>query len=168
MQRVSVNSYNSHFRNVMKKILAVSLLSLGFATSAFADDLWSTIEGDNDYSSFAKAVKTAGMENSFKAEGPLTIFVPNNAAFEKMPKAQLNKLMANKTELTKLLQHHIVAAKITGADVAAGKVKTVEGEDLSLSTTDGVKVGNARVIGTEIHADNGAIHTVDTVLLLKN
>lgn len=151
----------------MNKVLAVSLLTLGFSASAFADDLLSTIEADRDYSTFTKAIKTAGLENSFRGDGPLTVFIPNNAAFDKMPKAKLNKLMANKDELAKVLQYHIVAAKITSADVAAGKVKTVEGEDLPLSVTDGVKVGDARVVGTEIHADNGAIHTVDTVLIPK-
>lgn len=151
----------------MNKVLAVTLLSLGISTSAFADDLLSTIEADNDYTSFTKAIKAAGMENSFKGDGPLTVFVPNNAAFAKMPKAKLDKLMSNKDELAKMVQYHIVAAKITSADVSAGKVKTVEGDDLPLSVTDGVRVGDAHVVGTEIHADNGAIHTVDTVLVPK-
>ena len=149
----------------MNKILAVTLLSLGISTSAFADDLLSTIEADTDYASFSKAIKTAGLEKSFKGDGPITVFVPNNAAFAKLPKAQLDKLMSNKDELAKVLQYHIVASKITSADVAAGKVKTVEGEDVPLSVTDGVKVGDAHVVGTEIHADNGAIHTIDTVLI---
>lgn len=151
----------------MKKVFAVSLLSLGISTSAFADDLLTTIAGESSYSTFASAVKTAGIEDSFKGDGPITVFAPNNEAFAKMPKAKLKKLMANKTELAKVLQYHIVAAKITNTDVAAGKVKTVEGEDLALSVTEGVKVNNARVIGTELHADNGAIHTVDAVLLPK-
>ena len=151
----------------MKKVFAVSLLSLGISTSAFADDLLTTIAGESAYSTFASAVKTAGIEDSFKGDGPITVFAPNNEAFAKMPKAKLKKLMANKTELAKVLQYHIVAAKITNTDVAAGKVKTVEGEDLVLSVTEGVKVNNARVIGTELHADNGAIHTVDTVLIPK-
>lgn len=151
----------------MKKVFAVSLLSLGISTSAFADDLLTTIAGESSYSTFASAVKTAGIEDSFKGDGPITVFAPNNEAFAKMPKAKLKKLMANKTELAKVLQYHIVAAKITNTDVAAGKVKTVEGEDLALSVTEGVKVNNARVIGTELHADNGAIHTVDTVLIPK-
>lgn len=151
----------------MKKVFAVSLLSLGISTSAFADDLLTTIAGESAYSTFASAVKTAGIEDSFKGDGPITVFAPNNEAFAKMPKAKLKKLMANKTELAKVLQYHIVAAKITNTDVAAGKVKTVEGEDLALSVTEGVKVNNARVIGTELHADNGAIHTVDTVLIPK-
>lgn len=151
----------------MKKVFAVSLLSLGISTSAFADDLLTTIAGESAYSTFATAVKTAGIEDAFKGDGPITVFAPNNEAFAKIPKAKLKKLLADKAELAKVLQYHIVAAKITSADVAAGKVKTVEGDDLALSVTEGVKVNNARVIGTELHADNGAIHTVDTVLIPK-
>ena len=151
----------------MKKMFAVSLLTLGISTSALADDLLSTIAGDSAYSTFTAAVKTAGIEDSLKGAGPITVFAPNNEAFAKIPKAKLNKLMANKAELAKVLQYHIVAAKITNEDVAAGKVKSVEGHDLALSVADGVKINNARVIGTELHADNGAIHTVDTVLIPK-
>lgn len=151
----------------MNKVLAVTLLSLGISTSAFADDLLSTIAGDSSYSTFTQAVKTAGMESQLKAAGPLTVFVPNNEAFAKIPKAKLSKLMADKDALAKLVQYHIVAAKITSADVAAGKIKTVEGEDLALSVNDGVKVNDSRVVGDELHADNGAIHTVDTVLMPK-
>lgn len=151
----------------MNKVLVATLLALGISTSAFADDLLSTIAGDSSYSTFTSAVKTAGVEESFKGDGPFTVFVPNNEAFAKIPKAKLKKLLADKAELAKVLQYHIVAAKVTNDDVAAGKVKTVQGGDLALSVTDGVKVNNARVIGTELHADNGAIHTVDTVLIPK-
>jgi uncharacterized surface protein with fasciclin (FAS1) repeats len=151
----------------MNKVLAVTLLTLGISTSAFADDLLTTLASDSDYSTFSKAIKTAGVENSFKGSGPYTVFAPNNAAFDKLPKAQLKKLMSNKDELAKVLQYHIVPAKITSADVAAGKVKTVEGDDLALSVTGGVKVNDAKVVGNELDADNGAIHTVDTVLIPK-
>lgn len=151
----------------MNKVLVAALLSVGISTSALADDLLSTIAGDSSYSTFSSAVKTAGIEDAFKGDGPFTVFVPNNEAFAKLPKAKLKKLLSDKAELAKVLQYHIVAAKVTNADVAAGKIKTVQGSDLALSVSDGVKVNNAHVIGTELHADNGAIHTVDTVLLPK-
>lgn len=156
----------------MHKALATTLLAFGISafgasTSALADDLLSTIAGESSYSTFNDAVKTAGIEASLKGDGPFTVFVPSNEAFAKIPKAKLKKLLADKAELAKVLQYHIVAAKVTNEDVAAGKIKTVEGHDLALSVTEGVKVNNARVIGTELHADNGAIHTVDTVLIPK-
>ena len=151
----------------MNKVLAITLLSMGISTSAFADDLLTTLAADSDYSTFSKAIKTAGVEDALKAKGPITLFAPNNAAFDKLPKAELKKLMANKEELTKVIEYHIVPGKITSADVAAGKIKTSEGDDLALSVTDGVKVNNAKVVGNQVDADNGAIHTVDTVLIPK-
>ncbi len=151
----------------MKKILAMTLLALGVSSVAMADDLLTTIQGESAFKTFSEALKTTGLEESLKADGPFTLFVPNDEAFAKLPKAKLKKLLANKEELTKVVQYHIVAAKITKADVDAGKVATVEGDDLALSITDGVKVNNAVVKGTEIHADNGTIHIVDAVLIPK-
>ena len=66
-----------------------------------------------------------------------------------------------------MLSYHVVNGKITKSDVDAGKVKTSEGQELTLSITDGVKVNNVPVRGTEIDADNGVIHIVDTVLMPK-
>jgi len=151
----------------MKKILAVSLLAMGISTSAMADDLLDVITADGSFKTFLSAIKTAELTESFKAAGPITVFAPNDAAFAKIPKAKLKALLANKEELTKLINHHLVASKIGKADVDAGKVKTVEGSDLALSVTDGVKVDNIKVIGSEIDADNGVIHVVENVLKLK-
>ena len=51
------------------------------------------------------------------------------------------------------------------ADVKAGKVKTVQGSELTVSTSMGVMVDNAKVIKTDIAADNGVIHVIDAVIL---
>jgi uncharacterized surface protein with fasciclin (FAS1) repeats len=53
------------------------------------------------------------------------------------------------------------------ADVKPGKVKTVQGSDLTITTSNGVMVNNAKVIKTDIVADNGVIHVIDTVLMPK-
>jgi uncharacterized surface protein with fasciclin (FAS1) repeats len=53
------------------------------------------------------------------------------------------------------------------ADVKAGKVKTVQGSELTISTTNGVKVDNANVVKTDITADNGVIHVIDSVVMPK-
>ncbi|HSH73968.1 MAG TPA: fasciclin domain-containing protein [Methylophilaceae bacterium] len=151
----------------MKKLLAISLLAMGVSTSAFADDLLDTITADGSFKTFVSAIKAADLTESFKAAGPITVFAPNDAAFAKLPKAKLKALLANKEELAKLINHHLVAGKIGKADVDAGKVKTVEGSDLALSVSEGVKVDNVKVIGSEIDADNGVIHVVENVLKLK-
>ena len=53
------------------------------------------------------------------------------------------------------------------ADVKAGKVKTVQGSELTVTTMGGVKVDNAKVVKTDIAADNGVIHVIDTVIIPK-
>jgi uncharacterized surface protein with fasciclin (FAS1) repeats len=52
-------------------------------------------------------------------------------------------------------------------DVKAGKVKTVQGGELTITTTGGVKVDGANVVTTDIAASNGVIHVIDTVVLPK-
>lgn len=151
----------------MNKLLVLTLLALGFASHASADTLLQTAEQDGNFKTFVKAVKSAGLETTLNDKGPITLFAPNDAAFAKLPKAKLNALMANPAELKKVLSYHIYPGKVTQADVSAGKVKSLEGADLKLSVGDGVKVDNVKVIGDEINADNGVIHTMSAVLIPK-
>ncbi|WP_029148663.1 fasciclin domain-containing protein [Methylophilus sp. 5] len=152
----------------MKKILALTILAISFSSVAFADTLLETAQQDGSFKTFLKAVKVAGLEGALNDKGPITLFAPNDAAFAKLPKAKLSALMANSDELKKVLSYHVYPGKITQADVSAGKVKSLEGADLQLSVTDGVKVNNVKVVGDEINADNGVIHTVSAVLMPKS
>jgi uncharacterized surface protein with fasciclin (FAS1) repeats len=150
----------------MKKILLATLLTLSFSTAAFADDIIDVASKEPSLSTLVTAIKAAGLVDTLKGAGPFTVFAPNNAAFEKLPKAKLDALLKDKAALTKILTYHVVASKIMPADVEAGKVKSVEGGELKLSTTDGIKVnGVAAVGGGDIKADNGEIHIIESVLL---
>jgi uncharacterized surface protein with fasciclin (FAS1) repeats len=152
----------------MKKVILASLLAAAFAQTAQADTILDTIAADNSLKIFATALKTTGLEATLKGDGPFTVFPPNDAAFAKLPKAKLNALLKDKDALTKVVNYHVVANKVTAADVQAGKVKSVEGHDLKLDVTEGVKVNNASAVGGgDISADNGAIHIIDTVLIPK-
>lgn len=151
----------------MKKALVISALVLGISNIALADDLLTTAAADGSFKTFLDAAKTTGLDATLKGAGPYTLFVPNDAAFAKLPKAKLKALLADKEALKKVLSYHVVEGKIGKADVDAGKVKTMEGDDLALSVTDGVKVNNVKVTGSEIDADNGVIHVVESVLMPK-
>lgn len=152
----------------MNKLLALAFLAISSVNHASADTLLQTAEQDGNFKTFLKAVKVAGLESALNDKGPITLFAPNDAAFAKLPKAKLNTLMANPNELKKVLSYHVYPGKITQADVSAGKVKSLEGADLKLSVSDGVKVDNVKVVGDEINADNGVIHTVSAVLIPKS
>ena len=153
----------------MKKVLLATLLTLGLSSVAYADSIVDVAAADSSLSTLVTALKAAGLVDTLKGPGPFTVFAPNNAAFDKIPKDKLEALLKDKAALTKVLTYHVVAGNITPADVAAGKVKTIEGHDLTLSTTEGVKVnGHLTVGGGDIKADNGQIHVVDTVLMPAN
>jgi uncharacterized surface protein with fasciclin (FAS1) repeats len=82
-----------------------------------------------------------------------------------VPKAQLDALLADKAKLTKVLTYHVVPGKVMAADVKAGQVKTVEGAMLTIKTDGGVMVDGAKVTATDIVADNGVIHVIDSVVI---
>jgi uncharacterized surface protein with fasciclin (FAS1) repeats len=127
--------------------------------------------GNPDFSTLVTALKAAGLDKTLAGTGPFTVFAPNNAAFNKIPKADLDALLANKAELTKVLTYHLVSGKVAAADVMKmdGKMaKTVEGSDLKVSIKgQHVEINNATVIKADIGASNGVIHGVDTVLMPK-
>jgi uncharacterized surface protein with fasciclin (FAS1) repeats len=150
----------------MKKILAISLLSFA-ALSAQAKDIVDTAVGAGNFKTLAAALTAAGLIDTLKGPGPFTVFAPTDDAFAKIPKAQLDALLADKSKLTAVLTYHVVAGKVMAKDVKAGKVKTVQGSELTVSTAGGVMVDNAKVTATDIVADNGVIHVIDSVLMPK-
>lgn len=111
------------------------------------------------------------MDKTLAGTGPFTVFAPNNAAFNKIPKADLDALLANKAELTKVLTYHVVSGKVAAADVMkmdGEMAKSVEGSDLNVSIkSQKVEINDATVIKADIGASNGVIHCVDTVLMPK-
>jgi len=101
-----------------------------------------------------------------KGTGPFTVFAPTDEAFAKIPSATLNDLLANKTQLTAVLTYHVVAGKVMSTDLTNGMMaKTVHGGKLTINTTMGVMVNNAKVVQADIGCTNGVIHAIDTVLL---
>lgn len=152
----------------MKKVLLATLLALGLSNVAFADDIMESAVADGSLKTLVTAIKAAGLEATLKGAGPFTVFAPNDAAFAKLPKEKLDALLKDKAALTKLLTAHVVPGKITAADVTAGKVKSIEGHELKLDVTEGIKVDGVAVVGGgDIRADNGEIHIIDSVLTME-
>jgi uncharacterized surface protein with fasciclin (FAS1) repeats len=151
----------------MKKTLIATVLALGVAFSAQAKDIVDTAVSAGTFKTLAAALTAAGLVDTLKGPGPFTVFAPTDAAFAKVPKADLDALLKDKAKLTAVLTYHVVPGKVMAADVKAGKVKTVQGSELTISTMGGVKVDNANVTATDIVADNGVIHVIDSVLMPK-
>ena len=148
----------------MKKTLIATALVLA-VSAANAKDIVETAVAAGEFKTLAAALERAGLVDTLKGKGPFTVFAPTDAAFAKVPKAQLDALLADKEKLTAVLTYHVVPGSVMAKDVKAGQVKTVQGSPLTISTDGGVKVDQARVVKTDIVADNGVIHVIDSVVL---
>ena len=149
----------------MKKTLIALALTLGSATAALAADIVETAVQAGSFKTLVAAVQAAGLVDTLKGPGPFTVFAPSDEAFAKVPKEALDALLKDKAALTKVLTYHVVSGKVMAADVKAGKVRTVQGQELTLGTTGGVTVDNARVTAADVVASNGVIHVIDTVVM---
>lgn len=151
----------------MKKTLIASVLTLGMAFSVHAKDIVDTAVAAGSFKTLATALGAAGLVDTLKGKGPFTVFAPTDEAFAKIPNADLDALLKDKAKLTAVLTYHVVPGKVMAADVKAGKVKTVQGSELTVTTMGGVQVDGAKVVKTDITADNGVIHVIDTVVIPK-
>jgi uncharacterized surface protein with fasciclin (FAS1) repeats len=136
------------------------------AMSSAGKDIVDTAVAAGSFNTLVAAVKQAGLVDTLKSKGPLTVFAPTDAAFAKIPKDQLNAILADKALLTKILTYHVVAGKVMAADVKPGPVKTVQGSNMTVSMDGGnVMIDKAKVIKTDIAASNGVIHVIDSVIV---
>jgi len=159
--------HNQRTEFTMKKALIASVLAFGMTLSVQAADIIDTAVAAGSFKTLAAALGAAGLVDTLKGKGPFTVFAPTDEAFAKIPKADLDALLKDKAKLTAVLTYHVVSGKVMAANVKAGKVKTVQGSELTVSTSMGVMVDNAKVVKTDIAADNGVIHVIDTVLMPK-
>lgn len=151
----------------MKKILATAIFAFTIG-SAHAADIVNTAIDAGSFKTLVTALKAADLVDTLKGPGPFTVFAPTDEAFAKIPKANLDALLKDKAQLTKVLTYHVVAGKVMAMNVKPGKVKTLEGESVTITDKDGVlKVNNAKILKTDIVTDNGVIHVIDTVLMPK-
>jgi uncharacterized surface protein with fasciclin (FAS1) repeats len=148
-----------------KTVLAIAASAL-FSTGALAKDIVDTAVSAGQFNTLAAALQAAGLVDTLKGTGPFTVFAPTDAAFAKIPKADLDALLKDKAKLTAVLTYHVVAGKVMAKDVKPGAVKTVQGDTFMVKANGGkVMIDNATVVKTDIEADNGVIHVIDTVIL---
>ena len=150
----------------MKKLIITGAIALA-SVAAQAKDIVDTAVAAGSFKTLVTALQAAGLVDTLKGKGPFTVFAPTDEAFAKIPKADLDALLKDKAKLTAVLTYHVVAGQVLAKDVKPGKVKTVQGSELTLATAGGVTVDGAKVIKADIVADNGVIHVIDTVLMPK-
>jgi len=178
----------------MKKlfIAAFALVAMATATNAQTvmvggaamyptKDIIDNAVNSKDHTTLVAAVKAAGLVETLKTAGPFTVFAPTNEAFDKLPEGTVATLLKpeNKSTLTKVLTYHVVAGRVSAADLVAkikagggkAELKTVSGGTLT-AMVDGKKVylvdekgGKSWVTIADVFQKNGVIHVVNTVLM---
>ena len=129
-------------------------------------DIVDTAVNAGSFSTLVAAVQAAGLVDTLKGAGPFTVFAPSDDAFAKLPTGTVDALLKDIPKLTKILTYHVVSGKVMAADVVKIKsAKTVEGSEVKIDASSGVKINNATVTTPDVACDNGVIHIIDTVLM---
>lgn len=158
----------SLFAMVFAGLLAAGLASAHDHGGAKKPTVVEIAAGDPNFSTLVAAVKAAGLADTLSGDGPFTVFAPTNAAFAKLPAGTVENLLKpeNKEQLVAVLTYHVVPGAVKAADVAGlTSAKTVNGKEITIDASNGVKVDNATVTATDIEGRNGVIHVIDTVIL---
>ena len=125
--------------------------------------------GNEDFSTLVAAVLAADLAETLSGEGPFTVFAPTNEAFAKLPEGTLESLLLpeNKQQLIDILLYHVVSGSVLAADVVTlSEAETLLGQSVDIKVDMGnVMINDANVIATDIIADNGVIHVIDSVIL---
>ena len=125
-------------------------------------------EADN-LTTLVAAVKAAGLVEALEGEGPLTVFAPTDEAFAKLPAGTVEDLLKpeNKDRLIAILTYHVVPGKVMSSDLTGKQLaaETLEGSEVQIDASSGVKVDEATVLAADIEASNGVIHVIDTVII---
>ena len=157
--------------NAVKTITAGALALALSMSVAKAADIVDTASAAGSFKTLVAAVKAAGLVDTLKGKGPFTVFAPTDEAFAKLPNGTLDNLLKpeNKKQLVAILTYHVVPAKVMAKDLAGQKTiaKSVEGSEIAVDATNGVKVDNAKVVKADIQASNGVIHAIDAGIMPK-
>jgi len=148
------------------KTLAAALLLLTLTHTAGAMDLAEKSASATNLRTFTAALKASGLSDSLKSGGPYTVFAPDDGAFSKLPPGSWDALARDKVKLASVLSHLIIPGRMLVTEVKPGKTTTLQGEPLTLKSDNGkVTVDQANVIESDVAADNGVIHVIDTVVM---
>ena len=149
-----------------RKSLALLLAAHLIALPVCADDLLDTAKRAGSFKTFVDAVKAAGLTRQLKAEGPYTVFMPTDAAFQHDDDDAWKSLKKDPDQLARVIRYHIIPGTVKVAEVKPGPAKSDQGLPLQLKSDNGmVTVNGARVTDSDLMADNGIIHGIDHLLI---
>ena len=117
------------------------------------------------------AIGLAGLTATLDGDGPFTVFAPTDAAFQAIPAATLNAILADPTGLlTDILLYHVVGSTALSSSLSDGQeITTLLGQDVTVDINNGnVFINDAQVIVADIETDNGVVHVIDAVLTIPD
>lgn len=156
-------------RKTLLALTATTILtSAAFAGGHGAKNIVETAVGAGTFTTLVAAVEAAGLVETLTGEGPFTVFAPTDEAFEALPAGTVESLLLpeNLDQLVSILTYHVVSGAVMSTDLTNGMTATtVQGGDITIDLTDGVKVNGATVVAADIVASNGVIHVIDAVIL---
>ena len=157
-------------RSIAGCLFALTLSGATLVAAAPPPTVLDLAAQQKNLTTFVAAVKTAGLEQTLRGSGPLTVFAPTDDAFAKMPAAERAALLQSPDRLKAVILGLVVNEPIVMKDgdtmVASGWTGTAGGGKLAFGSDEGRQmVGTAHVVNTDLRAGNGRITTIDQVLL---
>ena len=152
---------------VLMSVTVFAQMDTKMITKTVKNDIVQTAINAGNFTTLATALKTAGLVDALKGDGPFTVFAPTDEAFKNLPDGALDNLLKDKEALKNVLLYHVVSGNVSSKDVVTlDKATTLNGSDIKIKTTDGkVMINDADVTGADVMASNGIIHVIDKVLL---
>ncbi|MFE2295500.1 fasciclin domain-containing protein [Streptomyces sp. NPDC059452] len=131
------------------------------------DPVATAASNNEELSTLVAAVQQAGLVDTLNNAENITVFAPTNDAFAKIPKADLDALLADKAELTKVLTYHVVGEKLTPKQLDKGSFDTLEKSKLTTagSGTEYTVNDSSKVVCGNVPTANATVYIVDTVLM---
>jgi uncharacterized surface protein with fasciclin (FAS1) repeats len=125
--------------------------------------------GSPDHTTLVAGVVATQLENVLVGAGPLTVFAPTNAAFDKLPPGTLETLLKpeNKSKLAAIITSHASPGTFMGAGLKDGdQLYMATGHYVDVKVTEeGTFVNGSKILAT-IDATNGVVHVIDDVFLI--
>jgi uncharacterized surface protein with fasciclin (FAS1) repeats len=136
--------------------------------TALTRNVVDTVVAAGDFSTFAAAIKTAGLTAPLGTKGPFTVFAPTDEAFRKLPSGAYEVLLKDPAKLAAIMNYHVIPGYFDVKDLKSGELKTLQGTTLTaaISAAD-AHVNGARITRADLTATNGVVHGIDAVILPK-
>ncbi len=152
---------------MMKKLLFLFTFLIAGSVALRAQTIATGIAATPQLSTLNTALQASGLDETLNGEGPFTVFAPNNASFNALPPNMLNAFLSDpEGVLTDILLHHVVEGTVLAADLNDGEfVTTLFGQQVQVTVTETVTVGNATVLNADNALTNGVVHLVNAVII---